>query len=145
MLEAAGQLQVWGHTESWTGTGIVRSIEPRLAWRFELVETYHEDGPGCQGWHIRAMNPAGDTAVEFLNRCTVGCTTPPNWGDVPGSYEIVLEQDSLAVYRDGEILRRLYNNGLGLFVLEFRADNMYGSGHHCHIFMDDVWGQELTQ
>ena len=145
MLEAAGQLQVWGHTNTWTGTGIVRSIERKFGWRFELVETYHEEGPGCQGWHIRAYDPSDGKTIEFLNQCTVGCTTPPNWGDVPGSYEVRLEEDSLAVYLNGEVLRKMYNDGLGPFVIDFRADNMYGSGHHCHIFVDDVRGLEYTE
>lgn len=143
MLEAAGQLQVWGHTDLWTGTGIVRAIEPKLEWKFDLVETYHEEGPGCQGWHIRAIDPTSSAVVEVLNECSAGCTSPPNMGDVAGAYEIRHEQDSLAVYLDDSLLRRIHDNGIDLFVMEFRSDNMYGSGHHSHIFIDDMWGLEL--
>lgn len=142
MLEAAGQLQVWGHTDYWTGTGIVRAIEPKLEWQFHLVEAYHEEGPGCQGWHIRAIDPATSAVVEVLNECSAGCASPPNMGDGVGTYQIRHEQDSLAVYLDGGLLRRLHDNGIGSFVMEFRADNMYGSGDHCHIFIDNIWGLE---
>jgi hypothetical protein len=63
-------------------------------------------------------------------------------GDVIGTYEIKHEQDSIAVYLDGSLLRRVHDNGIDSFVMDFRSDNMYGSGHHCHIFVDNVWGFE---
>jgi hypothetical protein len=142
VLETSGQLQLWGHTDLWTGAGIVRMKESRLAWRFDLVETYFEEGPGCQGWHIRAIDPANGAAIEVLNECSAGCTTPPTWADTTGAYEIRNDGDSLAVYRDGSLLRRVYGNGINSFVMEFVADNVYGSGHHSHIFVDNFWGLE---
>lgn len=62
--------------------------------------------------------------------------------DIAGSYEIKHEQDSLAIYLDSSLLRRVHDNGIDFFVLDFRSDNMYGSGHHSHIFVDNVWGLE---
>ena len=62
--------------------------------------------------------------------------------DVAGFYEIRHEQDSLAVYRDGSLLRRLHDNGIDSFILDFRSDNMYGSGDHSHIFIDNISGLE---
>ena len=139
VLETSGQLQVWGHTSSWTGSGVAWTIEEsHHGWRFDLVEAYFEEGPGCQGWHIRATNPARTVRVELLNGVTAGCTNPPNWGDTEGVYKIRHEGDSLAVYLDGGLLRRLYDNGLDVFKMEFYCDNVYGSGHHSHIFIDDV-------
>lgn len=142
VLEAAEQLQVWGHTEGWTGSGIVRAIRPKLAWRFDLVETYFEEGPGCQGWHIGAFDPAAEIYVEVLNTASAGCTNPPNMSDDTGSYEIKHDGDSIAVYLDGDLLRRVADNGIEFFVMQFISDNMYGSGHHSHIFIDNVWGLE---
>ncbi len=90
------------------------------------------------------MDSAGTIAVEVLNECTAGCTNPPNMSDVAGFYEIVLEQDSLAVYLNGSLLRTLPDNGIDSdsFILDFRSDNMYGSGDHSHIFIDYVSGLE---
>lgn len=88
------------------------------------------------------IDPTDNAVVEVLNECTAGCTNPPNMGDVIGTYEIKHEQDSIAVYLDGSLLRRVHDNGIVSFVMDFRSDNMYGSGHHCHIFVDNVWGFE---
>lgn len=142
VLEADSQLQVWGHTDNWTGSGIVRTIEPKLAWRFHLVDTYFEEGPGCQGWHIQAIDPVAGIGVEVLNRASLGCTNPANMGDSTGTYEIRQEGDSLAVYKSSTLLRRVYDQGIDFFVLQFVSDNMYGTGNHSHIFVEDVWGLE---
>lgn len=143
VLEAAGRLQVWGHTGTWTGAGIIRTIESsNLAWRFDLVEQYFEEGPGCQGWHIVALNPGNTIRVEILNGVTAGCS--PSWDDEAGGYVVRNEVDSLSVYLDGTLLRRLPNGGIGAFKLEFIADNVYGSGHHSHIFVDNVERLELA-
>ena len=144
VYETNGQLQVWGHDGAWTGRGTARAVEPKLAWRFDLIEEYHEDGPGCQGWHIAAIDTSG-TAVEGLNHCNAGCTNPPNWGDGIGSYEVRIEGDSLAVYLNDNLLRRVFRNDVDFFVMQFSADNVYGSGHHCHIFIDGVWGLEKVE
>lgn len=109
------------------------------------METYFEEGPGCQGWHISAIDATGNVAVEVLNRATAGCTNPPNMDDGPGAYEIKHEDDSLAVYKDGSLLRRVPDNGISYFFLQFIADNMYGSGHHSHIFIDNVRGLEWEE
>jgi len=71
-----------------------------------------------------------------------GTTSPSSFADTTGTYEIRLEQDSLAVYRDGSLLRRLNGKGIDSFIMEFIADNVYGSGNHCHIFIDNVSGLE---
>jgi hypothetical protein len=142
VLETSGQLQVWGHTGSWTGYGGASTRKARLAWRFDLADTYFEEGAGCQGWYIRAVDMVNDIGAEVLNRRTAGCASPPNWGDGVGSYEIRHEEDSLAVYRDGTLLRRVYDNGIEFFNMEFNANNVYGDGHHCHVFVDNVWGLE---
>lgn len=145
VLETAGQLQVWGHTDLWTGRGIARAIHPKLGWKFDLVDAYFEDGPGCQGWHISARDTLSGAGVELLNRTTAGCSNPPNMGDSTGTYEIKHEDDSLAVYKDGSLLRRVPDNGMTYFVLQFISDNVYGSGDHCHIFIDNVQGLEWTE
>lgn len=142
VLETAGQLQVWGHTVGWTGFARARTRESRLAWRFTLVEEYFEQGSGCQGWYIQAADPATGASVVLLNHFTAGCTSSPNWSDIAGAYEIKPEQDSIAVYLNGTLLRRVYGNGIGSFVMQFSADNVYGDSHHCHIFIDNVWGLE---
>jgi len=144
VLETVGQLQVWGHTDYWTGAGIVRAIQPKLAWRFDLVDTYFEEGGGCQGWHISAVDPVGGAGVEFLNRATADCTNPPNMSDTTGAYEIKHEGDSLAVYRDGSLLRRVYDHGISFFVIRFESNNVWGDGTHCRVFVDNVWGLEWT-
>lgn len=145
VLETSGQLQVWGHTGGWTGLGDVKATKPsQLAWKFDLNQTYVEFGPGCQGWHIRAYDPDSNLTVEVANMCTASCTSPPNWGDVAGTYEIWHESGYLSVYRDGSFLRRVSDQGIGSFVMEFAADNAYGSGHHCHIFVDNVKAMRLA-
>jgi len=140
VLEADSQLQVWGHTNLWTGAGIVRAIQPKLAWRFDLVDTYFEEGAGCQGWHILAIDAVSGASVEVLNRTTAGCGNP--LGDSTGTYEIKHEGDSLAVYRDGTLLRRFDDQGISFFVIRFSTDNVYGDGRHCHVFIDNCWGLE---
>ena len=142
VLETAGQLQVWGYTGGWTGYARARTREPKLAWRFTLVEEYFEQGGGCQGWYIQAADPGSDDAVVLLNHRTTGCTNPPNWSDIAGAYEIKPEGDSIAVYLNGALLRRVYGNGIGCFVMQFSADNSYGDSHFCHVFIDNVWGLE---
>jgi len=144
VLETAGQLQVWGHTDYWTGAGIVIAIQPKLAWRFDLVDTYFEEGAGCQGWHIAVRDSAGTTGVEVLNRATAGCTNPPDMGDATGRYEIRHEGDSLAVYGDDSLLRRVHDHGISSFVIRFESNNVWGDGAHCRVFIDNVWGLELA-
>lgn len=137
VLETAGQLQVWGHTDAWTGAGVAWTIEESLlGWRFDLVDQYFEEGPSCQGWSISATNSGRTVRVYLLNGVTAGCAT--SWSDVAGNYEIRHEDDSLAVYLDGSLLRRLFDGGISTFKMEFSANNVYGSGHHSHIFIDDV-------
>lgn len=138
VLETSNQLQVWGNTNLWTGSGLIVAKQPRLGWKFKLVDTYFEEGPGCQGWHVRAIDPTGNVSIEILNRLTVGCAA--NMGDSVGEYEVKHDHDSLAVYKDGSLLRRFYANGITYFTIRFYANNVYGSGHHCHIFIDDVQG-----
>ena len=141
VLEQSGQLQVWGHTDRWTGTGIVRTKESHASWTFDLVDEDQDGGPACQGWHIKALDLTDNTWVEVLNNVTPGCTNPPNMGDSVGAYEITLDKntDTITVYKDDTILRNLPANGIGDFILDFRSDNMYGSGNHSHIFIDNVW------
>jgi hypothetical protein len=137
VLESAGQLQVWGHTDTWTGAGVAWTLEESLlGWKFELVDQYYDEGPSCQGWSIRATDSGRTVRIHLLNGVTAGCAT--HWSDVAGSYEIRREDDSLAVYLDGSLLRRLFDGGIGMFKMEFVADNVYGSGDHSHIFIDDV-------
>lgn len=137
VLETDGQLQVWGHTGGWTGVGQAGTMgESALGWRFELSEQYFEEGPGCQGWSIIATDPGATVRVTLLNRLTAGCGTA--WNDEAGSYQIRHEDDSLAVYLDGSLVRRLHDGGIGMIKLEFNANNAYGSGHYSHIFIDDV-------
>lgn len=139
VLETSGQLQVWGHTDSWTGLGVAwTEQESYFGWRFVLTEEYFEDGPGCQGWHIRATDASRSVRVEFLNHVTAGCASTLAPGATAGTYMIRRESDSLAVYLDDILLRRLHDNGIGRFKIELVADNVYGSGDHCHIFIDDV-------
>ena len=80
--------------------------------------------------------------VEVLNETTAGCTNPPSWTDATGAYEIKRQDDSLAVYLNGFLLRRVYYSGSDMFIMDFRSDNMYGSGDHSHIFLDNVYGLE---
>jgi len=137
VLETASQLQLWGHTDEWTGSGNAWTIEEStLGWRFDLVEQYFEEGPGCQGWSVSATDSDRAVRVYLLNGVTAGCSTI--WNDVAGNYTIMHEADSLAVYLNGNILRRLHDTGISEFKLEFSANNVYGSGHHSHIFIDDV-------
>ncbi|MGD1047932.1 MAG: hypothetical protein ABR899_04180 [Candidatus Krumholzibacteriaceae bacterium] len=142
VLETAGELQVWGHTDLWTGYARARTKHTRLGWKFTLVEEAFQEGNGCQGWCIQAVDPANEASVVLLNHFTAGCTSPPNRSDIAGSYEIKPEQDSIAVYLNGTLLRRVYGNGIGPFVMQFSADNAYGDGSHCHVFIDNVWGLE---
>jgi hypothetical protein len=142
VLETVGQLQVWGHTGEWTGAGIAWTIEEStLGWRFDLVEQYFDEGPSCQGWSIRATDSDRTVRIHLLNGVTAGCAT--SWNDVVGSYTIKHEDDSLAVYLNGNILRRLHDGGISAFKLEFDANNVYGSGDHSRIFIDDVERLEL--
>jgi hypothetical protein len=139
VLEANGQLQVWGHTGGWTGTGIVQTLVRKPGWKFDLVDAFQQGGPGCQGWHIRAVDPADGTVIELLNNTSGGCTNPPNMGDSIGTYEIALRNNAIKVYKDGNYLREMSAQGKTDYVMDFRSDNMYGSGHHSHIFLENIW------
>lgn len=143
VLETSYHLEVWGHTDSWTGYGVVIARQPKLGWKFNLLDTYFEEGPGCQGWTVTAIDTASNVSIGILNRLTEGCAG--NMGDGVGEYEVKLNNDSLAVYKDGALLRRFYANGITHFTIRFSANNVYGSGHHCHIFIDDVQGLESKE
>ena len=77
VLETAGQLQVWGYTGGWTGYARARTREPKLAWRFTLVEEYFAQGGGCQGWYIQAADPG--MMVEALRRALSVYASPERW------------------------------------------------------------------
>lgn len=142
VLDTSGQLEVWGNTDTWTGSGNAISTKPKLGWKFTLVDTYYEDGGGCQGWSVWAVDPTENVGIELLNRVTAGCTS--NLGDSAGVYEVTHEGDSLAVYKNGSLLRRFYSNGITYFMIRFYDTNVYGDGTHSHIIVDNVQGLEWS-
>ncbi len=140
-METNGQLQTWGHTGGWTGLGTVETVLLKQGWKFELAEAYQNGGPGCQGWHIRAINSADGNNIEILNNVTSGCTNPPNFGDTAGTYIVHVDTDAdlINIYKNDIFLRSLSAQGSTEFKIHFRCDNVYGSGNYSHLFLENMW------
>ncbi len=137
VLETNNQLQVWGHTGASTGSGRAQTVSSATGWRFEIIEEYINGFYGGQGWHIYAYDNPTSTRIELANHISVGGSVA-NLGDIVGAYEIVLDNNTFTVWRDGSILRTVSADGKPDYALEFTSDDVAGGGQ-THLFIDNVW------
>jgi len=139
VLETDQQIQVWGHTGGWTGLGRARTLVQSALWTFDLVEAFQDGGPAGQGWHIYLYDSSDASRIEVANNVSAGGV--PNFNDSTGAYElrILAAQDQIEVLFNGSVRRTLSANGKTALALEFVSNNVYGSGNHSHVFVDNVY------